>query len=52
LALWTGVVVVVFVHIFPEGKRRQIQQALDAYEAAQADKADAPGEGEGIRDRR
>jgi hypothetical protein len=34
-ALWTGVVVVVFVQIIPEAKRRQFKQALDAYEAAQ-----------------
>jgi hypothetical protein len=34
-ALWTGVVVVVFVQILPEAKRRQIKRALDAYEAAQ-----------------
>ena len=34
-ALWTGVVVVVFVQIFPEAKRRQFKQVLDAYEAAQ-----------------
>ena len=34
LALWTGVVLVVFVEIWPEAKRRQYQQALDAYEAA------------------
>ena len=40
-ALWTGVVVVVFVQIFPEAKRRQLKQALDAYEAAQRDKARA-----------
>ena len=33
-ALWTGVVVVVFVQIWPEAKRRQYQQALDAYQAA------------------
>jgi hypothetical protein len=33
-ALWTGVVVVVFVQIWPEVKRRQFKQALDAYEAA------------------
>ena len=38
-ALWTGVVVVVFVQIFPEAKRRQLKGALDAYEAAQRDKA-------------
>jgi hypothetical protein len=33
-ALWTGVVVVVFVQIYPEAKKRQYKQALDAYEAA------------------
>ena len=32
-ALWTGVVVVVFLQIFPESKQRQIMQALDAYES-------------------
>jgi hypothetical protein len=31
--LWTGVVLVVFVQIWPEAKRRQYKQALDAYEA-------------------
>jgi hypothetical protein len=40
-ALWTGVVVVVFVQLFPETKRRQFKQALDAYEAAQREKAQA-----------
>jgi hypothetical protein len=40
-ALWTGVVVVVFVQVFPEIKRRQFKQALDAYEAAQRDEARA-----------
>jgi len=33
-ALWTGVVVVMFVEIWPEVKRRQYKRALDAYEAA------------------
>jgi len=33
-ALWTGVVVVMFVEIWPELKRRQYKRALDAYEAA------------------
>ena len=32
-ALWTGVVVVVFLQIIPEIKRRQYKAALDAYEA-------------------
>jgi hypothetical protein len=34
-------VVVVFVQVFPEVKRRQFRQALDAYEAAQREKARA-----------
>jgi membrane protein implicated in regulation of membrane protease activity len=33
-ALWTSVVVVMFVQIWPEAKKRQYKQALDAYEAA------------------
>jgi hypothetical protein len=40
-ALWTGVVVVLFVQVVPEVKRRQIKAALDAYEAAQRDQAQA-----------
>ena len=40
-ALWTGAVVVVFVQIWPEIKRRQYEQALDAYEAAVARQAPA-----------
>jgi hypothetical protein len=31
-SLWTGVVVAVFVEVIPEVKRRQIKQAVDAYE--------------------
>ena len=40
-SLWTGAVVVVFVQIYPETKRRQYKQALDAYEAAVGDQARA-----------
>ena len=40
-ALWTGAVVVVFTQIYPETKRRQYTQALDAYEAAAGDQARA-----------
>jgi uncharacterized membrane protein len=42
-ALWTGVVVVVvvFVQIYPETKKRQYKQALDAYETAVGDQARA-----------
>jgi len=54
-ALWTGAVVVVFVQIWPETKRRQFKQALDAYETAIGDQAqggsgqaaDAAGAGKG-----
>jgi hypothetical protein len=38
-ALWTGVVVAVFVQIFPEAKRRQFKEVLEAYEAARRDQA-------------
>jgi hypothetical protein len=40
-ALWTGVVVAVFVQIIPEARRRALKQALEAYEAAQREKARA-----------
>jgi hypothetical protein len=40
-ALWTGVVVVVYVQVFPEVKRRQFKQMLDAYEATRRGKARA-----------
>ena len=33
-ALWTGVVVALFVQVIPEVKRRQIKATLEAYEAA------------------
>jgi hypothetical protein len=33
-AMWTGVVVVFFVQVYPEAKKRQYKQALVAYEAA------------------
>jgi hypothetical protein len=34
LALWTGVIVALFVEVIPRAKRRQIKRSLDAYEAA------------------
>jgi hypothetical protein len=40
-ALWTGVVVVLFVQVWPEAKRRQLKRWLDAYEAARREKARA-----------
>jgi hypothetical protein len=42
-SLWTGVVVAVFVQIIPEVKRRQIKQAVEAYEALRREKAQADG---------
>lgn len=42
-SLWTGVVVVVFVQVIPEAKRRQIRRALDAYEALRREQAQAGG---------
>jgi hypothetical protein len=38
-ALWTGVIVSLFVEVIPRVKQRQIKQALDVYEAALAEKA-------------
>ena len=43
-ALWTGVVVVIFLQVLPEAKRRQYEQLLDAYEAAMREKTGAEGE--------
>src|SRR5262245_8171854 len=38
-ALWTGVIVALFVEIIPRAKQRQIKRALDAYEATLRNKA-------------
>jgi hypothetical protein len=38
-ALWTGVVVVVFLQIIPEAKRRQYKAVLDTYEASHRQEA-------------
>jgi hypothetical protein len=43
-SLWTGVVVVFFVQIWPEAKRHQLKRWLDAYEAALREKAGAGGD--------
>jgi hypothetical protein len=43
-ALWTGVVVALFVQIWPEAKRRQLKRWLDAYEATRREKARAGGD--------
>lgn len=36
-SLWTSAVVVVFVQVIPDVKRRQLKRYLEAYEAAQGD---------------
>jgi len=41
-ALWTGVVVSLFVQVLPEAKRRQIIRALRAYEASQKRRTSEP----------
>ncbi len=46
-SLWTGAVVFVFVEIIPEAKRRQIRQALAAYDAVRRERAKAAGSCEG-----
>jgi hypothetical protein len=43
-SLWTGVVVVFFVEIWPEAKRRQLKRWLDVYEAALREKARTGGD--------
>jgi hypothetical protein len=42
-ALWTGVVVVVFVQVIPEVKKRQFQQAVAVYEAKVRDRGRPEG---------
>jgi hypothetical protein len=43
-SLWTSVIVVFFVQIWPEAKRRQLKRWLDAYEAARREQARAGGD--------
>ncbi len=43
-ALWTSVIVALFVQIWPEAKRRQLKRSLDAYEAVLREKARAGGD--------
>lgn len=43
-ALWTGVVVVLFLQVLPEAKRRGYKQLLDVYEATLSDEARAEGD--------
>ncbi len=43
-SLWTGVVVAMFVQVIPEAKRRQIRQAIEAYEAVRRENAQAGGD--------
>lgn len=43
-ALWTSAIVVLFVQVHPEAKKRQYKQALDAYEAAVRRQSQAGGD--------
>lgn len=49
-ALWTGVVVVVFLQIIPQVKRRGYKQMLDAYEATLRENARSSNEAPGSDD--
>ena len=40
-SLWTGVVVVLFTEIFPQVKRQQVKQYVDAYESLKREKSNA-----------
>ena len=40
LALWTGMVVVAFVQVYPRSKRRELKRMIDAYEAKRRTQAD------------
>jgi hypothetical protein len=48
-ALWTGVVVVVFLQVIPETKRRGYKAWLDAYEATLREEAGARSDEAGAR---
>ncbi len=54
LALWTGAIVVLFVQVLPEAKRRQIERALQALESRQVEgrgtKRGDRGHPSGVRD--
>ena len=39
LALWTGVVVALFIEVLPAAKRRQVRRYVDAFEAAKVKQA-------------
>lgn len=34
LSLWTGIVVVAFVQVYPQAKRRELRRLIDAHEAS------------------
>ncbi len=40
-SMWTGVVAAILVQVIPEAKRRQVKQALDAYERVVNEKTEA-----------
>jgi hypothetical protein len=39
LSMWTGIVVVVFVQVFPQSTRRDLERMIDAYEVSKRDRA-------------
>jgi len=45
-SLWTGVVVAMFVEVIPEVKRRQIRQAVEAYETLRRKQTQTGGQRE------
>lgn len=52
LALWTGVVVVVFAQVIPEAKRRQVARYLEEYEAARHEQLEGDAASERVDERR
>lgn len=39
LSLWTGIVVVAFVQVYPKSKRRELKRMIDAYEATRREQS-------------
>lgn len=43
LSLWTGIVVVLFVQVFPQSTRRDLERVIKAYEASKRDDPEGRG---------
>jgi hypothetical protein len=39
VSMWTGIVVVFFVQVFPQSTRRDLERLIDAYDASKRDRA-------------